>query len=149
MELFQIRAAGPDDIKELLEIERLSFPTCWLGDFLRREFDPSLVRMWCAFAVNDPCPMVGYLSAIRVVDELHLLQLAAHPRYRRMRVGSTLLEYALGKERSLRYALLEVRETNTAAIAFYQKMGFYIVGRRRRYYSDSGEDAMLLTREIA
>ena len=92
--------------------------------------------------------MIGYLSAIRVVDELHLLQLAAHPQYRRMRVGTTLLEYALGKEKSLRYALLEVRETNMAAIAFYQKMGFYIVGRRRGYYSDSGEDALLLTREI-
>jgi ribosomal-protein-alanine N-acetyltransferase len=91
---------------------------------------------------------VGYLSAIRVFDELHLLQLAAHPKYRRIGVCTKLLNHALEKEQRLNHVLLEVRETNKAAIAFYKKMGFYKVGRRRRYYADTGEDALVLAKEL-
>jgi ribosomal-protein-alanine N-acetyltransferase len=148
MDAFIIRVTGPEDLEELLQIEHLSFPTCWMEDFLKREFDPSIIRAWCARSVNESRQMVGYLSAIRVFDELHLLQLAAHPKYRRMGVGTKLLNHALEKEQRLNHVLLEVRETNKAAIAFYKKMGFYKVGRRRRYYADTGEDALVLAKEL-
>ena len=148
MDAFIICVTGPEDLEELLQIERLSFPTCWMEDFLRREFDPSIIRAWCARSVNESRQMVGYLSAIRVFDELHLLQLAADPKYRRMGVCTALLKHAIEKEQGLRHVFLEVRETNTVAIAFYKEMGFYKVGRRRRYYSDTGEDALVLAKEL-
>ena len=148
MDAFNIQVTRPEDLEELLQIERLSFPTCWMEDFLRREFDPTIIRAWCARLVGESRQMLGYLSAIRVLDELHLLQIAAHPKYRRMGVCASLLNHALENEKGLKHVFLEVRETNKAAIAFYVKMGFYKVGRRRRYYTDTGEDALVLAKEL-
>ncbi len=142
-----VRKAGAEDIGKVLEIERLSFPTCWMEDFLRREFRRPITRLWLAY-LPKMSGIAGYLSALRVMDELHLMQIATHPDYRRKGVASALLEHAERYEHGLKSILLEVRESNEEAKSFYENMGFAAVGRRKRYYSDTGEDALLFNKEL-
>ncbi len=94
--------------------------------------------------------LVGFVIARRVADELEILNLAVEPAHRRCGVASRSLEAALesGRARGAKRAFLEVRESNTGAIAFYQRRGFVRAGRRPRYYSDPLEDALVLSRSF-
>jgi len=89
---------------------------------------------------------LGCLWAI--ADEAHITILAVHPDYRRLGLGQilliTLLKFAC--QRKLKWATLEVRASNQAAISLYQHFGFQEAGRRKRYYQDNGEDALILWR---
>jgi ribosomal-protein-alanine N-acetyltransferase len=97
-------------------------------------------------APDDPAPLLGFLAAQQVLDELHVLALAAHPGARRRGIGTALLGMALGTARAagVRVTHLEVRPSNPVAREFYARHGFAVVGCRPRYYPD-GEDALLLT----
>jgi ribosomal-protein-alanine N-acetyltransferase len=82
------------------------------------------------------------------LEEAHITILAVHPDYQRQGMGQLLL-YALlrdAKRRQLEWATLEVKPSNQAALSLYQKLGFAEAGRRRRYYQDTGEDALILWR---
>jgi ribosomal-protein-alanine N-acetyltransferase len=83
-----------------------------------------------------------------ILEEAHITILAVHPDYQRRGLGQLLL-YALlrdAQKRQLEWATLEVKPSNQAALSLYQKLGFTITGRRRRYYKDTGEDALILWR---
>jgi ribosomal-protein-alanine N-acetyltransferase len=83
-----------------------------------------------------------------ILEEAHITILAVHPNYQRQGLGKLLL-YALlrdAKRRQLEWATLEVKPSNQAALSLYQKFGFSEAGRRRRYYKDTGEDALILWR---
>jgi ribosomal-protein-alanine N-acetyltransferase len=83
-----------------------------------------------------------------ILEEAHITILAVHPDYRHQRLGQLLL-YALlrdARKRNLERATLEVKPSNQAALSLYQKFGFQEAGRRRRYYKDTGEDALILWR---
>ena len=84
-----------------------------------------------------------------MVDEAHITTFAVHPGWRRQRIGERLLlaflDLAIG--RHAREATLEVRLSNIAARRLYEKYGFRPVGLRPRYYSDDGEDALIMTTE--
>jgi ribosomal-protein-alanine N-acetyltransferase len=88
--------------------------------------------------------VVGFLLAWSVADELHLLELASHPEYRRQGFGRALLQALVvhARQQQKRLLLLEVRRSNQAAIALYESCGFQTTGVRRAYYSDTGEDAL-------
>ena len=144
-----ILPAKSEDIEELLKIEKLSFPTCWLKDFLEREFHRPVVRVWLARQTSESAQTVGYLAAVRVGRELHLLQIASHPQQRRKGVATALLSHALDVEVDVKSVVLEVRESNRAAMGFYEKMGFGKIGRGKSYYSDTGEDALYLARILS
>jgi ribosomal-protein-alanine N-acetyltransferase len=83
-----------------------------------------------------------------ILEEAHITILAVHPDYQHQGLGQLLL-YALlrdAKRRQLEWATLEVKPSNQAALSLYQKFGFTLAGRRRRYYKDTGEDALILWR---
>ena len=84
-----------------------------------------------------------------MVDEAHITTFAVHPRWRRQRIGERLLLALLdlARDRHAREATLEVRLSNLAARRLYEKYGFRPVGIRPRYYSDNGEDALIMTTE--
>lgn len=88
--------------------------------------------------------IVGFLLAWSVADELHLLELASHPGQRRRGYARALLSalIAHASQHRKRLLLLEVRHSNQAAIALYERCGFQKTGVRRGYYSDTGEDAV-------
>jgi len=95
--------------------------------------------------------IVGFIVALIAADELEILNLAVNPMVRRKGIATHLLAEALheARNRATRGAFLEVRESNRAARAFYQSQGFRETGRRKGYYSQPCEDALLLSLTFA
>lgn len=95
-----------------------------------------------------PNSVIGLGCYWSILEEAHITILAVHPDYQRQGLGQLLL-YALlrdAKQHQLEWATLEVKPSNQAALSLYQKFGFTEAGRRRRYYKDTGEDALILWR---
>ncbi len=95
--------------------------------------------------------LAGFLVARRMGDEVEILNLAVDVWARRRGLGSSLLGAALefGRASGVKRALLEVRESNTGAIAFYLRHGFAATGKRLRYYQQPTEDALVLSRQLS
>ena len=91
--------------------------------------------------------VVGYISFQYVLDEGYINNIAVAPGFRRCGIGKELLKEVIiqGKQRSLSFLTLEVRPSNIAAVDLYVSLGFREVGRRKNFYSDPAEDALLLT----
>jgi len=119
----------------------------WNAASLGRELGRQDSRIWLASGAPDR-GVVGFLVARRVLDELHVFDLAVAASHRRLGLGRALVREALAwaRELGLRAALLELRASNRAALALYRSCGFMEVGRRPRYYP-AGEDALLMTWE--
>lgn len=93
--------------------------------------------------------LVGLGCYWSILEEAHITILAVHPHYQNQGIGQFLL-YALlkdAKQRQLEWATLEVKPSNHAALSLYQKFDFIPAGRRRGYYHDTGEDALILWRK--
>ena len=133
------------DLPAVLELDKLSFTLPWPERSFRFELtENSASRCW---VVELDGKIVGMLVAWMLVDEAHIATIATHPDYRRQGVARKLLTYALrymSKEGAVT-SFLEVRESNAAAQEMYGKFGYEAVGRRKRYYKDTDEDAILMT----
>jgi ribosomal-protein-alanine N-acetyltransferase len=130
------------DLSSVLAIEEASFPSPWSRTSFIHELQNPHSRLTIA---EQRGQVIGYLCCWYVVDEIHILDVAVHPEHRRQGVGERLLSHAFieGKARGALSAHLEVRRSNVAAIALYEKLGFRSVAVRRRYYRN-GEDALLM-----
>lgn len=97
---------------------------------------------------NSPNSLVGLGCYWSILEEAHITILAVHPNYQGQGIGQLLLHTLLqdAKEHKLEWATLEVKPSNQVALALYRKFGFTEAGRRRRYYKDTGEDALILWR---
>ncbi|MGE5262781.1 MAG: ribosomal protein S18-alanine N-acetyltransferase [Acidobacteriota bacterium] len=97
--------------------------------------------------VYGPAPVVGYGGLWLMVDEAHISTIASHPDWRRRGIGELLLLAMIDSaaEIGANIVTLEVRVTNVPAQVLYTKYGFEVVGRRKGYYSDNGEDAYIMT----
>ena len=95
-----------------------------------------------------PSPLLGLGCYWAILEEAHITMLAIDPAYQRQGLGQALLYALIGSAhaRGLERATLEVRVSNTSALSLYQKFDFREAGRRRRYYPDNGEDALVLWR---
>ncbi len=116
------------------------------------DFEAELRRSYGALLVaREAGEICGFLLAWRAADELHLTDLGVTPRARRRGVARALIEAlcADGRRSRSRVVLLEVRESNDAARALYDAFGFEELDRRRRYYSDTGEDAVVMQLELS
>ena len=136
-----IRRLAYGDLPGVLSIERRSFPAPWsLAMFVLELSKPSGVCL----AAETSDGIVGYLVCSRYADVWHLMNVAVDPERRREGIAERLLDELLGDAgRDDRYTL-EVRVSNHGAIAMYERIGFRRAGRRRRYYHDNGEDAMIM-----
>jgi ribosomal-protein-alanine N-acetyltransferase len=144
-----IRRATLADVKAICAIEDRSFPNPWSRwAFLAELGHPKSHTLVAGPSPPQPRDLWGYIVFWVVVDEMHLLNLAVHPERRRHGVARLLLAEALiqARERGAAVAWLEVRPSNAPALSLYNSFGFKEVGRRPRYYDDTGEDAILLTR---
>lgn len=94
--------------------------------------------------------LVAYISFFHSAKEMEILNLAVHPLARRKGHGQRLLHLLLqaGHKMGMQKVVLEVRENNLAAIALYEKSGFKMSGLRKRYYTDTGEDALIYIRDL-
>lgn len=148
--LFSIRRMTDKDLGEILAIEEASYRTPWS----RRAFE-SEIRAPHAYPLvlgqTDPPSVLGYLCSWRALDECHILNVTVHPCFRRMGFASQMIDHLLQvtREEGVLHYFLEVRVSNEGAISLYRKYGFQVCGVRRRYYADTGEDALIMQRRGA
>jgi ribosomal-protein-alanine N-acetyltransferase len=136
------------DIDDILRIESLSFTNPWTREMYLSELEHRDVAFF--YIARDAVgEAIGFCSCWRVLDEIHINNLAVLPEHRRSGVASALLERALadGAARGSPRATLEVRRSNVAALRLYEKFGFTVTAVRRGYYSQPDEDALVLWRE--
>jgi [ribosomal protein S18]-alanine N-acetyltransferase len=133
------------DLPAVAEIERLSFPTPWsLSSFRYELVENPYATLFGLWWNADTIVAFG---CVWVIDqELKINNFAVHPRWRGRGLGRRLLEalLAFGREQGCTETTLEVRPSNAPALRLYGTVGFRIVGRRRGYYSDTHEDALVM-----
>ena len=138
----------PDDLDEVVTIERASFGMPWSrGAFLYEIEQNRVARCW---VLREDDRVAAYLCLWEIADELHVTNIAVHPGLRRRGLARRLLSAILedGRTRRLRAVTLEVRPTNDEARTLYESFGFRVVGRRRGYYYDTGEDALIMESDL-
>ena len=144
-----IRKMEMRDLDEVMAIENVSFPTPWsrrlMTEEIFRDFSDTLVAVPAGGG-----GVLGYAVCWAVADESHLLNIAVRPDARGRGVGSALLRECIrrGARCGSGRIHLEVRAGNGPAIRMYEREGFSQVGFRRGYYTDTGEDAVLLSRDL-
>jgi ribosomal-protein-alanine N-acetyltransferase len=141
--LTTIRVLRYSDLPQVIAIERRAFPTPWsLAMFVLELSKPSGI---CLAAV-DSDRIVGYLICSRYDQAWHLMNIAVDPDARRRGHASSLLTAMIERAGEDAPYTLEVRISNAGAIALYERYGFRAAGTRRRYYQDTGEDALIMWR---
>jgi ribosomal-protein-alanine N-acetyltransferase len=146
---FLVRAMQPEDIPAVMDIDRDSFPSPWPESTYRYELRKNPVSHLLVIESRESPGVIGVAGFWLVVDEAHISTFAVHPAWRRCGVGKVLLAALLRQAATLgaMSALLEVRAGNAAAQTLYGAFGFRAVGRRKGYYKNNGEDAVLMTAE--
>lgn len=140
-----IREMRLGDVGAAHEIERLSFATPWPAHAFEQELRGNRLARYIVALAGDR--VVGFAGMWMMVDDAHVTTISVHPDWRRRGIGRQLMvglvELAAGIR--ARRMTLEARPSNDAALALYRDFGFERVGRRPGYYSDDGEDALVLT----
>ncbi|MEG4024053.1 ribosomal protein S18-alanine N-acetyltransferase [Microcoleus sp. S13C4] len=163
----QIKHLAAEHLQSAVELDRLCFGGLWTLEGYGRELgspNSDLLGLWasqteeCESAQNlagtgapplqIPPTLIGLGCLWAILEEAHITILAIHPRFQGQGLGQALLLALLTKAhyRPLERATLEVRESNLAAVSLYHKFGFKEAGRRKRYYEDTGEDALVMWR---
>jgi [ribosomal protein S18]-alanine N-acetyltransferase len=155
--LITLQPLTADLLPAALELDRRCLGSIWSRDGYLREIDSPNSDLWVFVeekakgggqraAGEDRILALGCAWAI--VDEAHITLLAVDPDYQRQGLGQAMLLALLkrAQRRGLERSTLEVRASNQVALALYQKFGFQEAGRRKKYYQDNGEDALILWR---
>ncbi len=143
----EIRRLTYADLPQIMAIERRAFTTPWsLAMFVLELSKPAGI---CLAALKGR-RMVGFLVCSRYDVVWHIMNVAVDPDQRRTGIATAMLLDLFDRiaDREARFTL-EVRESNEGAIALYERYGFRAAGRRRRYYQDNGEDAVIMWRTEA
>lgn len=144
------------DLLEVVEIEENSGLSRWGWAAYYAELQGRHSKLMFVARINNPEPrrgvnsLAGYIVARMGADELHINNVAVRDEYRRRGIGQDLLDRIMEQGRRLRtpVAFLELRAGNSAALALYEKCGFKVTARRRNYYSDPVEDALVMAIEL-
>lgn len=148
MDEYIIREMNECDLPGILRLEVVSFPTPWTEWMFRAQL--GFGDMAINLVLLDGNVIAGYTTALTAHDEIHLLSIAVLPGSRRHGYGRALLDEVIerGMSRGGTRVFLEVREGNEGAMAFYSGVGFRVIGKRKKYYIDTGEDAFVMELEL-
>jgi len=145
----EIRRLAYADLPQVIAVERRCFPTPWsLAMFVLELSKPSGICLaaWRTDSIGLPV-LCGYLICSRYDTVWHVMNVSVDPSIRRRGIAAALLEHVVDRiEDPLAQYTLEVRVSNAAAIALYERFGFMAAGVRRRYYQDNQEDALIMWR---
>ena len=160
---YTLRAMRGEDIPQVLVIDRLSFTLPWSAKTYAFEIENSRVSHLAVLEWDKPKrplehfwrklrglpasrPLVGYVASWIIAGEVHISTIAVHPQHRGRGLGELLLASMLLRAYHFegRYSVLEVRASNMTARALYEKYEYRVVGRRKGYYRDNQEDALLM-----
>jgi len=135
------------DIDGIFDISSLSFKTPWSFESIKAETTNPLAKYIVCLDSDDNDKVIGFIGGWIVVGEADIVNIAVHPNFRKLGIGSKLLEYfiELGKNEEWYKINLEVRESNIAAQNLYKKLNFKIDGIRKEYYEDNKENAILMS----
>ena len=150
MTTIELRRLGLADLRDIEEIERLSYPTPWSRSMFAGELAKPSSLCLGAFDVQDEeGKLCGYLIVSRYVDAWHVMNIAVDPPHRARGVATMLLErlFDLTADDARRGYTLEVRVSNRKAIDLYERLGFRSRGLRRGYYTDNREDALIMWKD--
>ncbi len=133
-------------VPQVAALEKICFADPWSEMSIASELQ-SLWSYWLVALEEDR--VVGYVGSQSSIDEADIMNVAVHPDFRRRGVAEALIIRLVSdlKERGIHALLLEVRVSNTPAITLYEKLGFSQVGRRKNYYHNPKEDALILRKE--
>lgn len=136
------------DVGEIAELEKRCFAVPWSEKSFTDEMNNKLA-VYLVAKDNGKC--IGYAGFWNVSGEGDITNVAVLPEYRQQGIGSMLIKNMIktAKELDIELLTLEVRKSNIAAQGLYNKYGFDIIGERKRYYSDNGEDAWIMTKNFA
>ena len=141
-----IEKMNSSHVAQIAQLEKICFSDPWSEKSVASELDNKLA-FWLVAAEGDT--VAGYIGSQTVIDETDMMNVAVHPDFRRQGIAEALVNTLvenLKKMRS-RCLTLEVRASNAPAIALYEKLGFAEIGRRRNYYRNPREDALILRKE--
>ena len=143
---FIIDAMTVDDLDEVFEIEKVSFPDPWSVDLFKAELQsPHSFNLIVRDNSLSDKSVAAYIVYWIAADEMQILDLAVDERFRRHGLARLLIQSALKQAAGAGavHAFLEVRRSNEAALSLYNALGFDEIGERRKYYKD-GEDAIVM-----
>ena len=150
MTTVELRLLGLSDLRAIEEIERRSYPTPWSRSMFAGELaKPSSICLGAFEVDGERGKLSGYLIVSRYVDAWHVMNVATDPDHRGRGIATMLLErlFELTSDDARRGYTLEVRVSNTTAIALYERLGFEARRMRRGYYTDNREDALIMWKE--
>ena len=148
-----IEAMTEHDLLEVCEIEDMSDLSAWGWDAYHKELEAAhdtIMLVVRTEAAAEGHEVAGFIVARLISGEVHINNVAVRPEFRRQRLGWRLLQTALAvaERYGARVAHLEVRAGNEAAQRLYVACGFRVNGRRRNYYRNPVEDALLMSRLV-
>ncbi len=142
-----IRRMTLTDVPAVHAVENACFPRPWTLEDFEKEMTQNVCARYLVAEADGK--IIGFAGAWIVLDEAHVTNIAVLREYRGMGIGkrltAALLQYAANL--GVVYATLEVRKSNAVAQNLYKSLGFVYVGTRKRYYEDSGEDALIFCLE--
>lgn len=133
----------PEDLPGVLDIERACFVAPWTRGMFEDTLGSPVAR---SFVVEGSGRILGYIVFYFAVSEMHIMNIATHPELKRRGIAQAVMSAVLGlaRESRAKECFLEVRESNGPARGLYEKLGFEVVGRRKGYYRETGEDALVM-----
>lgn len=145
---YKIIHAKACHIDEIESIERQCFSMPWTKENLSAYLSDGMHTLLAAVSCTGS--VLGYVGLMYVLDEGYIANVAVAPEHRRFGIGDALISELtdFAADNKLSFLTLEVRESNRAAIALYEKNGFIKVGLRKAYYDKPKENAVLMTKFI-
>jgi ribosomal-protein-alanine N-acetyltransferase len=143
----EIRKMSEADIDQVHEIESRVFSDPWSKKAFQSDLASSIALPHVALFENK---VAGYICLYRVGDEIQIGNIAVSPDFHRRGIGTKLMEFilVLAAEQKRSLLVLEVRQSNEVACKLYEKFGFKVAGRRRLYYRQPMEDALIMIRGV-
>lgn len=142
----EIKEMKKEHLDGVMVVENLSFKIPWSRDSFLEELTTNELAVY--FVATSDGQVIGYGGVWRIFNEAHITNIAIHPEFRRCGAGSKIMDRILNMciENDIKSLTLEVRKSNLAAQRLYERYGFKIEGMRKKYYTDTGEDALIMWR---
>ena len=133
-------------VAQIAQLEKICFSDPWSERSIASELDNNLA-FWLVAVEGET--VAGYIGSQTVMEEADMMNVAVHPNFRRQGIAEALVNGLVEHLKAMgsRCLTLEVRASNAPAIALYEKLGFTEIGRRKNYYRNPREDALILRKE--
>ena len=141
-----IETMNSSHVSQIAQLEKICFSDPWSENSIASELGNKLA-FWLVATEGEK--VAGYIGSQTVMDETDMMNVAVHPDFRRQGIAEALVNGLVEHLKGMgsHCLTLEVRASNAPAIALYEKLGFSEIGRRRNYYRNPREDALILRKE--